>query len=548
MKKRFLALALGTLAFGVTLGGVKMGLGHQDAMMVKAAETSTDVVFDGSANKFSDSLTKDGVTISASKASGTTAPACNNTKYSEYRFYKGNEVTLSMKDSNIVSIAFECTASGTAKQGPGNLNLKSGSTGNYTVDGTVGTWSGNAASVTFTISPEQVRATKITVTLASSSQPDPEPASPVATVTVKAKEGSTFYAGTSVSTSDFVFTGFDADGKETTLAGEITIENPLLVEGKNTIKFIYQSGGTSVNFECEVNAIKTTLYAKTINVKDITAGKRILIAGQDGAAVLGAETVINKKKVRALVTGKPNNGTLLPTEGFVPLVVLPAKNGSFALYDETAKGVLCATSSSDNIMGTETNFASIDANSFATITADENEGEFVIKFSGNFAKNILSCNTTNPRFSCYSSTQSPTSIFVSNEEPVSFNADAWADSFIANVSSKCDATGATAAWTADWNKAKEVFEGFGIPDKMALLYGSNSEKVNQAIATYKFIVDKYNTVVDDYLGLRTGNTTKANALMLPGATDSTTWTLVGIGAVTIAASASLLFFRRKKSN
>lgn len=93
-----------------------------------------------------------------------------------------------------------------------------------------------------------------------------------------------------------------------------------------------------------------------------------------------------------------------------------------------------------------------------------------------------------------------------------------------------------------------MFDGFGIPDKMALLYGSNSEKVNQAIATYKFIVDKYNTVVDDYLGLKTGNTTKANALMLPGATDSTTWTLVGIGAVTIAASASLLFFRRKKSN
>ncbi len=38
MKKRFLALALGTLAFGVTLGGVKMGLGHQDALMVKAEE------------------------------------------------------------------------------------------------------------------------------------------------------------------------------------------------------------------------------------------------------------------------------------------------------------------------------------------------------------------------------------------------------------------------------------------------------------------------------------------------------------------------------
>lgn len=41
MKKRFLALALGTLAFGVTLGGVKMGLGHQDALMVKAEVKET---------------------------------------------------------------------------------------------------------------------------------------------------------------------------------------------------------------------------------------------------------------------------------------------------------------------------------------------------------------------------------------------------------------------------------------------------------------------------------------------------------------------------
>lgn len=535
MKKRFLALALGTLAFGVTLGGVKMGLGHQDAMMVKAA-TETSTTFDATSDKSDGkTISKDGVTIS------TTVGTLNE---GVYKFYKNSVVTFSSTDMEITSIEFECTGGGTSKYGPGCFEGDSG----YSYNQKKGTWKGTSKNVSFTASTNQVRATKITVTLASSSQPDPEPASPVATVTVKAKEGSTFYAGTSVSTSDFVFTGFDADGKETTLAGDITIENPLLVEGKNTIKFIYQSGETSVNFECEVNAIKTTLYTKTINVKDITVGKRILIAGQDGAAVLGAETVINKKKVRALVTGKPNNGTLLPTEGFVPLVVLPAKNGSFALYDETAKGVLCATSSSDNIMGTETNFASIDANSFATIAAGEKDGDFVIKFSGNFTKNILSCNTANPRFSCYSSTQSPTSIFVSNEEPVSFNADAWADSFIANVSSKCDATGATAAWTADWNKAKEVFEGFGIPDKMAVLYGTGSEKVNQAIATYKFIVGKYNTVVDDYLGLRTGNTTKANALMLPGATDSTTWTLVGIGAVTIAASASLLFFRRKKSN
>lgn len=45
MKKRFLALALGTLAFGVTLGGVKMGFGHQDAMMVKATDQPAETVY-----------------------------------------------------------------------------------------------------------------------------------------------------------------------------------------------------------------------------------------------------------------------------------------------------------------------------------------------------------------------------------------------------------------------------------------------------------------------------------------------------------------------
>ena len=45
MKKRFLALALGTLAFGVTLGGVKMGFGHQDALMVKATDQPAETVY-----------------------------------------------------------------------------------------------------------------------------------------------------------------------------------------------------------------------------------------------------------------------------------------------------------------------------------------------------------------------------------------------------------------------------------------------------------------------------------------------------------------------
>lgn len=328
--------------------------------------------------------------------------------------------------------------------------------------------------------------------------------------------------------------------------GDITIENPLLVEGKNTIKFTYQSGETSVNFECEVNAIKTTIYAKTTDVQDIVVGKRILIAGKNGETVLGAETVINNKSVRASVAGAPKNNMLLPTEGFVPLIVLPAKNGSFALYDETAKGVLCATSSSDNIMGMETNFESMNENSFATITAGENKGEFVIKFSGAYTKNILSYNASNPRFACYGSTQSPTSIFVSSEVPVTFGTETWATSFMENMEIVCDPTGETVLPETDWADIKSEFDALSIPDKMAIKYGtSDGTEMGKALKAYDFVVNKYVTY-DDFLGRRT--TTKANALMLPGATDSTTWSLVGIGTVTIAASVSLLFFRRKKSN
>ena len=78
------------------------------------------------------------------------------------------------------------------------------------------------------------------------------------------------------------------------------------------------------------------------------------------------------------------------------------------------------------------------------------------------------------------------------------------------------------------------------------LFNFEGEKMKQALAGYDFIINTKYAALHDFLGRHT--TTKANALVLPGATDSTAWTLVGIGAVTIAASASLLFFRRKKSN
>ena len=536
MKKRFLALALGTLAFGVTLGGVKMGLGHQDALMVKAAEVETVVVeFDAkndkgtSATKFS----KDGVTLSVGQG------ALNNG--TDYRIYKNQTLTISQtKNLKIIKVKFTCTASGTSKGSPDHFKVPTSGTGSYTSQGTVGTWTGSADSVVLKADTDQVRATNISVTLEKDT---PVVTSPVTAISAeKADPKAVFYAGDTVGLTDFVITATHEDEKTSVLNSGVTIENPVLVEGENVIKFHYVSGETPLECQLVINAIKGNFYIKSTATADIVAGKKIYIANPDGTAIIGAQNDNN----RASTSVVAREGKIVAQDSYCSFLVLPAKNGTFALYDEINKGVLYAagTGSKKNYLRTQKVFDNIDANSFANISYSKDA--WSIQFTGSNTNKNLRYNSQNDIFSCYSSGQAAPLIYVSPDAPASFKADAWADSFIANVSSKCDATGATATWTADWNKAKAIFDGFGIPDKMAVLYGTGSEKVNQAIATYKFIVDKYN--VDDYLGLGTGSTTKANALMLPGATDSTTWTLVGIGAVTIAASASLLFFRRKKSN
>ena len=82
-----------------------------------------------------------------------------------YRIYKNQTLTVTSTVGNIAKIEFTCTANGDEKYGPGCFTA---SIGEYGHDGAaVGTWTGDAATVTFTASTNQVRATQIVVTLAS---------------------------------------------------------------------------------------------------------------------------------------------------------------------------------------------------------------------------------------------------------------------------------------------------------------------------------------------------------------------------------------------
>ena len=103
-------------------------------------------------------LTKDGVTLSVTQG--------NFGNGSQFRIFKGQSITVSAEGGNVTSIVFTCTAAGTTKYGPGCFDAVEG----YSYDQKVGTWTGDASEVTFKAVSNQVRATKIEVSVAASGE------------------------------------------------------------------------------------------------------------------------------------------------------------------------------------------------------------------------------------------------------------------------------------------------------------------------------------------------------------------------------------------
>ena len=132
---------------------------------------STDgaIVFDADVDKGNASMDSNNQTPYAVSKAGVTLDVTkgiigtyNNENH--YRIYKNQTLTITSTVGNIAKVEFTCTAEGDAQYGPGCFTVDGG---DYTYAGTVGTWTGDAATITFTASTNQVRATQIVVTLAS---------------------------------------------------------------------------------------------------------------------------------------------------------------------------------------------------------------------------------------------------------------------------------------------------------------------------------------------------------------------------------------------
>ena len=118
--------------------------------MRKLCSLLTAVLFAGSMMAIdftlssAESVTKDGVTVTFDKGSGTTVPVWYP---AGLRLYASNTVTIS-SESNITAISFNWE-----KQGSKAFNTVTASTGSYThpTEAGIGAWTGSATSVTFTL-------------------------------------------------------------------------------------------------------------------------------------------------------------------------------------------------------------------------------------------------------------------------------------------------------------------------------------------------------------------------------------------------------------
>ena len=115
---------------------------------------AAEVTFTPGTDTGTTSVTKEGVTA--------TMTTMDNSSY--YQIYANQSGTFTVSSGNITKIEFTCTASETAKYGPGNA---SANVGTYSYSGFTGTWTGEATSVTIS-STAQIRMSSLTITISSS--------------------------------------------------------------------------------------------------------------------------------------------------------------------------------------------------------------------------------------------------------------------------------------------------------------------------------------------------------------------------------------------
>lgn len=242
--------------------GISMAVAQEKTVVI----TGADALWSSTAGK--QTGTKEGVTISTTQGilgSGT-----------QYRAYKSQTFTVSVAEGNITKIELTCTASGTAKEGPGNFT--DATSGTYTFSGKVGTWTGSASKVTMTASLNQVRMTEIKVTYQIGESTGPEAVS--LALTEASPVQTEYYEGDAFNPEGLVATATFDDETTADVTAEVAWSyNPanLTVDTKSVeVTAVYKGVSASKTYDVNVKTIANTAetaYTVEEAVEIINAGK-----------------------------------------------------------------------------------------------------------------------------------------------------------------------------------------------------------------------------------------------------------------------------------
>ena len=144
--------AAGTVKITASFAGNDDYVAGEASYTINITDPSiSEATFVVNVEKGDKSITKNDITVEVSDG--------DLSREDNYRCYANQSMTISYSDGQITKIVITCTGSGTANYGPGKLSTEDGG---YSYSDKVGTWTGEAKSVTFAASA-QVRMTAITV-------------------------------------------------------------------------------------------------------------------------------------------------------------------------------------------------------------------------------------------------------------------------------------------------------------------------------------------------------------------------------------------------